>query len=61
MSCEHQEVQSILKSLCDKLRQCTYNLSSQEIGNALYGLQGMNSSCAEVQETLDLFSSKIKR
>ena len=61
MSCEHSEVRSLLKSLSGKVKQYKYNLKSQEIGIALYGMQRMDSACPDVQELLKLFSLKIKR
>lgn len=61
MSCEHIEVRKMLKALCAKVGQCKYEFTSQEIGSALYGLQGMSSTRVEVQNVLKVFSMKIKR
>jgi fructose-1,6-bisphosphatase len=41
MSSDHAEVRAILSALVCKVQSCKEDLNAQELGNALYGLQGM--------------------
>ena len=55
-------VGSLLLALTVKVEQCREKLSAcgQEVGNALYGLQGMGSN-AEVDSLLHALSVKVER
>ena len=50
MNSEYLEVRDILLALAPKVKSCSEALDTQEVGNALYGLQGMNSEHSEVRD-----------
>ena len=48
MSSEHIEVRQLISALTPRFADCQERLRDQEIGNALYGMQGMvtyHSTC----------------
>ena len=59
MSGKEVEVRELLGALSSKISESKEMLDGQEIGNALYGLQGMSSEEVEVREVLRALSSKI--
>ncbi len=50
----------MLSALAAKVRDCREPLSAQEVGNALYGLQGCSSDRAEVREVLSALAAKVR-
>ena len=42
------------------MRDCEEKLSAQNVGNALYGLQGMSSECPEVREMISALWLKVR-
>lgn len=58
MSPDSAEVRSILSALVHKVQSCKEALGAQELGNALYGLQGMSSDSAEVRSMLSVLVHK---
>jgi hypothetical protein len=53
-------VLDILSALVPKVKSCSEALSAQAVGNALYGLQGMNSEYSEVLDILSALIPKVK-
>jgi hypothetical protein len=49
MHSEVSEVRVLLSALTAKVKESVRELKAQEISNALYGLQGMNSDVPEVR------------
>jgi very-short-patch-repair endonuclease len=60
MSSDVQEVRYVLGALAPKIEECREQLSSQEVGNALYGLQNMSSDVREVVDVLVAMTPKIE-
>jgi hypothetical protein len=59
MSAESAEVRGLLSVLGEKVSTCREPLGAQEVGNALYGLQGMSSESAEVRGLLSVLGEKV--
>ena len=60
MSSEHRSVLNVLSALMSKGSASDALLTGQNIGNALYGLQGMSSDAKEVQYILSALVLKIR-
>ena len=60
MSNECPEVRSLIHVLVSKVECCMESLKGQDIGMALYGLQGMSNSCSEVRTLFGVLSLKIQ-
>jgi hypothetical protein len=52
-------VKAFLAALAAKVTDSRAELGAQEIGNSLYGLQGLNSDCFEVQAIIHALTLKI--
>jgi len=59
MTSEHEEVRHLLSVLSAKVAQCIELLEAQNVGNALYGLRGMNSDYKEVRSIIIALTPKI--
>jgi very-short-patch-repair endonuclease len=53
-------VKDVLAALAPKIEACREELSAQEVGNSLYGLQSMSSDVREVQNVLAALAPKIE-
>jgi hypothetical protein len=60
MSSDCSEVRDVLSSLAIKVRSCKEDPRAQEVGNALYSLQGMSSDCSEVRDVLSSLAIKVR-
>jgi hypothetical protein len=60
MRSEVPEVRALLAELSPKVKACREALKAQNVGNALYGLQGMSSEVPEVRALLAELSPKVK-
>ena len=45
--------------ISQKIEHCTELLEAQNVGNALYGLRGMNSDCKEVRAVIAALTPKV--
>lgn len=54
------EVRAVLSALTNKVRTCKMDLSGQEVGNDIHGLQGMSSDVAELHDMLSALVMKVK-
>jgi hypothetical protein len=59
MNSEYPEVRALLRVLARSINRSSAQMRPQEIANAIYGLQGMNSHLIEVKEVLLALELKI--
>jgi acid phosphatase class B len=59
MNSDTAEVRSLLKVLASKIEASPAVMKSQEIANALWGLQGMNSDYIEVRQVVSALTGKL--
>jgi hypothetical protein len=50
MCTNYKEVRRVIQALAMKISMTEVELNGQSIGNAIYGLQSMNSECEEVSD-----------
>lgn len=61
MLTQHSEVKALLSAIAFKIPELTTEMTSQELGNALYGLQKMSSDAKEVREVMFALSNQLTR
>ena len=61
MTSDCPELRALLAAVSDRIDETRGKLDSQEIGNALFGLQGMSSEMYEVRVIVAKLAEKIKR
>ena len=54
------EADAVLDELACKIKESKAELSGQNIGNALYGLRGMNGRSAGAEAVLNALACKLK-
>ena len=60
MSSDNEAVRELLRILSQKITESPELMKSQNIGNALYGLQNMSCDSIEVRLVLSALSKKIR-
>lgn len=60
MSCNDQAVKEYMRAAVRKLEGCHEVFSGKNISMSMYGLKGMSSAYAEVQDTISLLAKKVK-
>ena len=58
MSSEYEEVRILLRALCGKVIECKEPLNAQAIGDALFGIMCIDSSCMDIWNEI-FFSSAV--
>jgi hypothetical protein len=61
MTYDCPELRALLNALTGRIDATKGNMDSQEIGNALYGLQSMSSDFPEVRNLAFKLAEKLKR
>ena len=58
---KHKESKEMLSCLPRIVEKCMEPLSAQEVGNALYGIQGMSSDDADVRSLVRVLAGQVER